>query len=353
MPKNRSVRALVTIGLLGIALLITIVTSIGVGAISIETSTVVKVLWSKVGTELAEDEYVQSSAIIFGIRFPRTIMAVLIGGALSICGAALQGLFRNPLADPQLIGVSGGAALAAAASIIWVPTVAALSEYGDQNWFLPLAAFLGGLVSTFVVYRISGYKGKTSVSTMLLAGIAINAFTAAGIGYLIFTADDNQIRDLTFWLLGSLGSSTWETVYVAFPFLLFTILVLPLLGKKMNVLLMGEREAAYLGVNVEVIKRVIIVLCALGVGVSVSVSGIIGFVGLVIPHILRLMIGTDHRFLLPASVLLGALLLLASDVLARTIVVPAELPIGIVTAFAGAPFFLWLLLRNRTAIHSL
>ncbi len=331
-----------------IALIFIALLSIGIGPVSIGVKDVVLILLNGIGLLDIDESQLQFSAIILGIRVPRIIMAIVIGATLAVSGAALQGLFRNPLADPTLIGVSSGSAFAAAAVIILGGGLASILPPIFYSALLPIAAFIGGLGATWLVYLISTKAGKTSVATMLLAGIAINALAAAGIGFLIFTADDLQIRDLTFWTLGSLGGSVWNNVYRAVPFMMITIIGLPLLSKAMNILLLGESEARHLGVQTERIKKVVITLAALGIGSAVAVSGIIGFVGLVVPHLLRLIIGPDHRFLMPASILLGALLLLASDLFARMVVIPAELPIGIVTSAIGAPFFLWLLMRNRT-----
>lgn len=324
--------------------------TVGTGPVSISPSTVVRILIHSSGIGSSETELSQFATIVTAIRLPRAIMAVLVGATLAVSGAALQGLFRNPLADPTLIGVSSGSALFAAIVIISGSSLLTLLPDFIGNYLLQIAAFIGGLTATFLVYFISTKNGTTSVTTMLLAGIAINALTAAGIGFLVFTADDIQIRDLTFWTLGSLGSSTWNTVYSTAPILLICILGLPLLAGSMNVLLLGEHEARHLGVHTQRVKKLVIVLAALGVGSAVSVTGIIGFVGLVVPHLLRLLIGPDHRFLLPGSVFLGALLLLLSDLFARMVVIPAELPIGIITSAIGAPFFLWLLLRKRNIL---
>lgn len=350
-PYSKSSFLLLTLFLL---LIVFSFLSVGIGPVSVEPSVVLKVFANKLGfIEFAEDELVQSSAIVYSIRAPRVILAILVGGTLAISGAAMQGLFRNPLADPGLIGVSSGSAFAAAIVIIaGIHFIEYIPPFLIGS-LLPIGAFLGGLIATITVYAISTRSGKTNVATMLLAGIAINALAAAGIGYLIFTADDNQIRDLTFWTLGSLSGSTWDVVFKSAPFMLIAIIGLPFLSKKINVMLLGENEARYLGVNTQFVKKAIILLATLGLGAAVAVSGIIGFVGLVVPHLLRLMIGPDHRFLMPGSILLGALILLASDLFARMLVVPAELPIGIVTATVGAPFFLWLLLRNRSLISQL
>ncbi len=220
-----------------------------------------------------------------------------------------------------------------------------------QNLFgiytLPIAAFFGSLFTTLIVYRLSNNEGKTDVSTLLLAGIAINALAGALTGLLTYMADDTQLRTLTFWSMGSLGNANWDQVIAAAPFILLAVIVIPWQARALNAILLGEAEAGHLGFDLEKIKLLLILLVALAVGAAVALSGIIGFIGLVVPHLLRLSIGPDHRLLLPASALLGASLLLLADLIARTVVAPAELPIGIITATLGGPFFLWLLLRFR------
>lgn len=324
-----------------------IIISVGVGAVAISPSEVMAILLNKIGISTWESFTPVQESILMNIRLPRVFLAVLVGAALAISGAAMQGLFRNPLADPGLIGVSSGAALATAIAMVVLSTLTwpVIEILGTA--LIPIAAFAGGTFATILVYRLSTNKGRTNVATMLLAGIAINAMAGALIGFMIFMADDDQLRDLTFWTLGSLGGAMWSSVWVVLPFLIATILFLPLLSKGLNAILLGEAEAKHLGIRVERMKKFIIVFVGLAVGAAVSVSGMIGFVGLVVPHILRLWIGPDHRFLMPGSAILGGLLLLGSDLLARTIVSPAELPIGVITASVGAPFFLWLLLRNR------
>jgi iron complex transport system permease protein len=259
----------------------------------------------------------------------------------------MQGLFRNPLADPGLIGISSGAALAATMVVIIGDAVSFSLPFVLKLFAFPLAAFAGALLTTLVVYRLATIAGRTIVATLLLAGIAINALAQAFSGFLTFYATDTQIRSLTFWKLGSLGGATWSSVAAATPFILIPLLFLPRHARPLNALLLGESEAGHLGFDIERVKRSIVILVALAVGASVAVSGLIGFVGLVVPHLLRLMVGPDHRSLLPGSALLGASLLLGADLIARTLVAPAELPIGILTAITGAPFFLWLLLRDR------
>lgn len=332
---------------LSVLLIWMIVVSVGIGAVSISPFQVLAIFLDQIGISTSWSFEAVQQAILLNIRLPRVFLAVLIGAALAISGAAMQGLFRNPLADPGLIGVSSGAALATAVAMVVLSSIPSpLIDFLGEA-LLPISAFAGGTSATILVYRLSTKDGNTNVATMLLAGIAINAMASAMLGFMIFLANDDQLRDLTFWTLGSLGGAMWSSVWAVLPFLLAAIIFLPRLSKGLNAILLGESEARHLGVKVERLKQMIIVFVGLAVGAAVSVSGIIGFVGLVVPHILRLWIGPDHRFLIPGSAILGGLLLLSSDLLARTIVAPAELPIGVITASIGAPFFLWLLLRNK------
>ena len=288
--------------------------------------------------------------IVMDIRLPRAVLGIIIGAALAVSGAVMQGLFRNPLADPGLVGVSAGASLGAVSVIVLGGSTLAFftSLLGSQA--LPVAAFAGGLITTLVLYRISTRQGRTSVATMLLAGIALGAMAMAFTGLLIFMADDRQLRDLTFWGLGSLAGATWTKIFAAGPIIAAGLIAAPFLARGLNALSLGEATANHLGIPVQRMKYIAIVSVAASVGASVAVSGGIGFVGIVVPHLLRLLIGPDNRYLLPASALLGATLLLLADSVARTVVAPAELPIGIVTAAVGAPFFLWILLRKRGVI---
>lgn len=287
--------------------------------------------------------------IVFDIRLPRALLGLLIGAALAVSGAVMQGLFRNPLADPGLIGISSGAALGAVLMIVLGGTLpmGLLGFFG--GFALPIAAFAGGLITTLLLYRVATRHGQTSVATMLLAGIAVAALAGAITGILIYMADDRQLRDVTFWNLGSLAGATWAKVLTAGPIILISLTVLPFLSRGLNAITLGEATAFHMGIKVQKLKNIAVVSVAGAVGASVAVSGGIAFVGIVVPHILRMVIGPDHRYLLPASALLGGILLLAADMLARTIVAPAELPIGIITALAGAPFFLWVLLRGRSS----
>ncbi|HBF31202.1 iron ABC transporter permease [Rhizobium sp.] len=288
--------------------------------------------------------------IIEQIRLPRVFLGMLVGAALAVSGTIMQGMFRNPLADPGLAGVSAGAGLGAAIVIVLGGSVA-LPFIGFAGFLaLPLVAFLGSLLTTASLYHVSTRNGRTSVATMLLAGIAFGALAMAATGCLVYMANDNQIRDLTFWQLGSLAGATWAKVATLGALVALSLTALPFMARGLNGLSMGEAVAGHMGVHVEALKKIGIVIVSVLTGGAVSMSGGIGFVGIVVPHVLRLAIGPDHRFLLPASALLGAALLVLADALARTIVAPAELPIGIITALFGSPFFLWLLLKRRNLL---
>ncbi|EET48074.1 iron ABC transporter permease [Thalassobium sp. R2A62] len=294
-----------------------------------------------------EDIGLRERVILFDIRAPRTLMGVLVGASLAVSGAVMQGLFRNPLADPGLVGVSAGAGLGAILAIVLggllPPAIAAFAGI----YTVPIAAFLGGWLTTMLLYKVSTNGGRTSVAVMLLAGIAVGALSGALSGVLVYMADDAQLRDLTFWGLGSLAGATWTKFAVAAPLIILSLAATPFLAEGLNGLTLGEAVAQHLGIRVQRMKNVAILTVAGATGAAVAVSGGIGFVGIVVPHLLRLLIGPDHRYLLPASALLGASLLLVADMISRTIIAPAELPIGIVTATIGGPFFLYILLRNR------
>ncbi|MCL3883379.1 iron ABC transporter permease [Marivita sp. GX14005] len=309
-------------------------------------------LWSAL-LSLARGEAlsVVDRTILWDIRLPRTLMGALVGAALAVSGAVMQGLFRNPLADPGIVGVSAGAGLGAIAAIVLgasllpAAVMAALGAY-----LVPLAAFAGGWLSTIVLYRVSTRGGRTSVATMLLAGIALGALAGAVSGLLVYAADDQQLRDLTFWGLGSLAGATWAKLLAAAPIIALALVGAPLLARGLNALALGEAAAGHLGIAVERVKTLAILAVAGATGAAVAVSGGIGFIGIVVPHLLRLASGPDHRALLPNAALLGASLLLGADLVSRTVISPAELPIGIVTAILGAPVFLWILLRRRMVV---
>lgn len=285
------------------------------------------------------------AAVIQSIRLPRALMALTVGAGLAVSGAAMQGLFRNPLADPGLLGVSGGAALAAVCWIVFGASIVQSLPILQHQYSLPLFAFVGSALASLSVFYIADRQGA-SVAILLLTGIAINAISGALTGLMVYAADDEQLRSFTFWTMGSLANGSWENLRLTAPVILCTTIVCPFFAKGLNALLLGEAEAQHIGFSPKKLKVHIILLVSLSVGAAVAFCGMIGFVGLVVPHLIRLVIGPDHQRLLPASALLGGSLLLLADLLARSLVSPAELPIGLLTASLGGPFFLWLISRQ-------
>jgi iron complex transport system permease protein len=341
---DRTAVARLTLALLFVLSLAALALSVATGASDASALNVIAALLH--GTEDTALS-VRDRIIVLDIRMPRALLGFLIGAALAMSGAVMQGLFRNPLADPGLVGISAGSALGAVLMIVLGASLPAGLMLALGAFALPAAAFIGGLLTTLLLYRNATRGGPTSVATMLLAGIAIAALAGAATGVLIYMADDKQLRDITFWSLGSLSGMTWAKLFAAGPVILLALLVVPFLSRGLNAITLGEAAAFHMGVKVQRLKYTAVVAVAGAVGASVAVSGGIGFVGIVVPHLLRIVIGPDHRYLLPASALLGGVLMLGADMLARTLVAPAELPIGIITALAGAPFFLWVLLRDR------
>lgn len=362
-------RRLTLVGLV-VALVVAVGLGSGIGAVPISARELWHILLHSLGLGQGGFEE-QQLTVLSVIRLPRVLLGALIGASLGMAGAAMQGLFRNPLADPALIGISSGASLFAVLMIVLGVNTLGQSDLsglvgagsvanselqggllrqftGLAGYYaLSVASFAGACLTTLLVYQLSKVGGKAVITTMMLVGIAANAITQAFTGLIISMATDAQLRSITFWGLGSLAGATWEAVRTVAPLLALPLLLLPRLSKALNAFALGETEASYLGVNIRFVKRAVIVLTTLAVGVSVSVAGTIGFIGLVIPHILRLLAGADHRFILPGSALLGAAVLTASDLLSRTLVAPAELPIGIITAFIGTPVFLYIILKNK------
>jgi iron complex transport system permease protein len=339
VPLARPDPRAVTWGLAALAGLIALA-SIGTGAAGLR-------LPELLGLALGEGLDQRAQVILWDIRLPRLAMGFLVGAALAVSGALMQGLFRNPLADPGIVGVGAGASLGAVLAIVLGAALpaAVLAVVGQH--LVSLAAFLGGWTITLLLYRVATGGGQTSVATMLLAGIALGALAAAVTGVLIFMADDRQLRDVTFWGLGSLAGASWAKIAASLPLILPVLLLSPLLARGLNALALGEAQARHMGVEVERLKGFAILGVAAAAGAAVAVAGGIGFIGIVVPHLLRLACGPDHRHLLPQAALLGGTLLVGADMIARSIVAPAELPIGIITACLGAPVFLWILLRRR------
>lgn len=340
-PGDRAHRAALTFRFLIVLSLAVSALSLGTGAAGLPLGQILADLLSGQGLS-ARDR-----VILFDIRLPRLALGFAVGAALAVSGALMQGLFRNPLADPGIVGVGAGAGLGAVLAIVLggLLPLGLASQVGTH--LVPFAAFLGGWASTLILYRIATRGGQTSVATMLLAGIALGAMAGALTGILVYLADDTELRNLTFWGMGSVAGGSWEKLAVGLPFILPVLILSPLLARGLNALALGEAQARHLGVDVQRIKRLAILAVAASAGASVALAGGIGFVGIVVPHLLRLATGPDHRWLLPNAALLGGILLVGADMIARTIVAPAELPIGIVTAVIGAPVFLWILLRRR------
>ncbi|MEM1059751.1 MAG: iron ABC transporter permease [Verrucomicrobiota bacterium] len=346
---QRRQRNLWRLGGLGLLALGAMLAGCAFGAVSISPYDWLRLLSQQFSpVEPPPADLLTKEMVLWNLRLPRVVCALLVGGGLSLAGAAMQGLFRNPLADPALIGVSSGAALGAALGILLAGTLSGilLVQGIGSSLVIMTFSFVGGLIAVTIVQAIGRHGARTSVATMLLAGIAINALCSALTGFILFLADDNQLRDITFWMLGSLGASNWTWAAGMAVAVGLSLVWLCRQAGVFNAFLLGEAEAGHLGYEVESFKRKTVMLTALIVGLAVSFTGVIGFVGLVVPHLIRLAYGSDHRLLLPASALLGGTILVLADTICRNLG-PAELPIGIVTAVLGAPFFLYLMRRQR------
>lgn len=322
-------RIVLSLWMLAFSLALMTLLATGFGALRLP----VTLLWS------GHDEALRQ--IWLTIRLPRVLLAVAIGGSLALAGCVMQGLFRNPLADPGLLGISSGAACAVA---LWV--VLPFSLPALLMLYAPmLAAFGGALVATLVIFLLSQQR-DSSLSRLLLVGIAINALCGAIVGVMSWVSNDAQLRLLSLWGMGSLGSAQWSTLLAAASMMIPTVMIIWRLSGALNLLQLGDEEAHYLGVDVRAVQRILLLCSALLVASAVAVSGVIGFIGLVVPHLIRMWLGADHRAVIPGSVLAGAALLLIADTLARTVVAPAEMPVGLLTSLLGAPWFLWLIFRR-------
>ena len=319
------------------------------GAVDIPIETIIDLGFEVFQSSNKDSVSQQVKTILFDIRLPRICLAILIGAILAISGAVMQGLFRNPLAAPSLIGVSSGASVGASVVIVlagaWLQSNTALGLS-----LVAIGAFIGSFLVTVLVYRLSTSALGTSVTTMLLAGIAVSALAGAISGLLSYYADNEMLRQISIWQMGNLSTANWQRVLVLTVAAILVLSLFPRESKSLNALLLGESEARHLGIDVQQVKRKLILLTTLGIGTAVAIGGMIGFVGLIVPHIVRLLIGPDHRWLLPASALAGGVLLLLADTIARIIIAPTELPTGILTAILGAPFFIMLLVQQRREI---
>jgi len=346
---DRSQQGVIVLIGLAILLAVSCLVSLGVGPTGVGLAD----LWAYI-TGNGDSLTTQERVILEAVRLPRTALGILVGAGLAVSGAMMQGLFRNPLADPGIVGVTAGAGLAAVAAIVLGNGILAPLAFLLGNQFLPLMAFFGGLINTWALYVIATRDGRTSTTALILCGIAIGALTAAIMGLMIVMADDRQLRDITFWSLGSLGGATFGRVLSILPFIAIVLVIIPFVARGLDALILGDAAAFHMGIPVQRLKKIIIVAVAAACGSTVAVAGSIGFVGIVVPHLLRLAMGPSHRFLLPGSALGGGALLLIADSVARTVAAPAELPIGVITALFGAPVFLFLLLgKNGISMRDL
>jgi iron complex transport system permease protein len=335
--RRFSARSLITV--LTVLLPVVVLVSLVIGTVNITISDALNALLGSATNQ-------QIGTILLDIRLPRILMAIFVGAVLASTGAVMQGLFRNPLADPSLIGVSSGASVGASLMIV---TAGGFIQSGALVGLslVAVGAFVGGFTATLLVYRLATSGMGTSVTTMLLAGIAIAALAGALNSLLSYFSDNDMLRQISLWQMGNLSGASWLKVGIMGSAALLLLICFPRDSRALNALLLGESEARHLGIDVQRVKQRLILLTALGVGISVALAGLVGFVGLIIPHMVRLAIGPDHRWLVPASALAGATLLVIADSLARIVVIPAELPTGILTALLGAPFFVVLLLQQR------
>jgi iron complex transport system permease protein len=338
---RRAVARVGLLGGLGAALLVAAVVAAGHGQLDVPPSEVLGSLLHRVGLDVGPmPSHPQGETTLWQVRFPRVVMAALVGACLGTAGALMQGVFGNPLAEPGVVGVSSGAAVAAATVIVTGWTFAG-------TWTVALAAFVGGLLTTLLVYATARDGGRTEVVTLVLTGVALNAMTSAGLAFLLFVGDQQAREEIVFWTLGSLNGSRWAYVAVSAPLAAVGLVAAVLMARQLDLLALGDRAARHVGVDVERLRIRAIVVVALLTAAAVAFSGIIAFVGLVVPHLIRLLAGPGHRLLVPASALGGALLLVLADLWARTAVAYADLPLGMLTALVGGPFFFWLIRRAR------
>ncbi len=325
----------IVVSLIG-ALLVTIVVSLSIGVVSIPFDQVISILMGG-GSE-------RDSFIIWNLRLPRVLLGAIVGASLAVAGAAMQGLFRNPMASPSVIGISAGAAFGASLALVLGVS------WASGAFAIPAMAFLFGFLTLFLVYAVSrDRRGYVPVETLLLAGIAIGALFNALVSALQYFAGD-QLSGVVFWLMGGLNNATWDQVVISLPMVIAGCAIILVLARELNAIMVGEEQAGNLGINVNRVRMLLLLAASLVTAIAVSVAGTIGFVGLIIPHVLRILVGPDHRVLLPSSIIGGAIFMIATDTMARTIISPAELPVGIITSLLGAPFFIYLLMARKKSM---
>lgn len=320
------------------------------GNVHIEIKQLFAILLKPFGLSNSSVDYtVAQETVFWSLRMPRILFGLLIGVALGTSGVALQGIFRNPLVDSGLIGIASGASLFASGYIM-LSSLLPFLIFGSAQLTMAFVAFAGAAITAFLVYRISLFQSKINITMLILAGVALNALCGSLTGLLTFFADDKQLRDLTFWTLGSLSGASWKTTWILLPFICIPFVILLRSTKALNAFALGENPAHFLGVNIKRTKIVVLLGSTAMVGACVAFSGVIGFVGLVIPHILRLIIGPNHNALMPLSALAGALLVCLADLTSRTLLPPTEIPIGIITSLIGTPVLLAIILKQKRSL---
>lgn len=325
---------------LAVALLAAMLLALAIGAVDISPSAVVGILLDHMGVSGGPGFTATQDAVLWSIRLPRVLLAAFVGAGLAVAGAGFQGIFRNPLADSQVIGISSGAALGTVLVVLALePVVGVLAA--------PVGGALGALGATIIVYRTARHGGRTEVVTLVLAGFAVAAIGSASAGFISVAADDPRLGSALFYTLGTVSTATWRLVGATVPFIAVGLLAMPVTASRLDLVLLGEREASHIGVDVDRLRLTVVVAGALMVGPAVAATGVIGFVGLLVPHAIRLVAGPGHRLLIPASALGGACLVVLADLVARTVASPLEVPVGLLTAIVGGPLFLWLLRATR------
>ncbi|MBN2069308.1 MAG: iron ABC transporter permease [Opitutales bacterium] len=347
-PLLQSYRSLL-LAVLSLLLVLVILFACTVGSMDISIGQIVHIIAAHLHLPVSAEGFTPAQdSVVWAVRLPRVLFGVLIGASLALTGAAMQGLFRNPLADPGLLGISAGGSMGVIIAIVFGSTLFSAFPLVLRQAMLPICSILGSLGATLLVYNLSRVRGRTHATTMLLTGIAVNGLASSVVGTGMYIASNEQLREYSFWHLGSLGRAAWPVVFICSICIIPMMWVLCTQARALNAFLLGESEAWHLGINVQRVKRLIICVTAAMVGVGVAYCGVISFLGLIVPHLVRMLIGPDHRWLMPGSILAGAILLVSADLTARTVVTPSELPIGVITAFFGAPFFFFLLsIRKR------
>lgn len=341
----RRPRGILVISLVAILLLAAMIVAVGVGPLSLNPAEVLRSLAVGMGWADAGDIPASQAAVVWDVRMPRVLLAAMVGACLAIAGASLQGLFGNSLADAGVIGVTSGASLGAIGAI-----VLGLQFLG--TWTVPAAAFVAGMLTTSLIYVLARPGRRGGTVQILLVGIAVTAVAGSVNGFFTYIASSTELEAITFWSMGSLNRASWDSLAAGLPFFVFGAILLVLLAKPLDVLALGERQAQHVGLHVKRTRLLLVIATSLVVGAAVALAGSIGFVGLVVPHIIRLAVGPVHRWLLPISALGGALMIVLADIGARTLNPPSEIPIGLFTGIVGGPFFLWLLARRRTEMRA-